>query len=253
MLAGGIIALLAVGLVVAWPHLQVYAGSAPPTQFLTPLDPTPPPGHPPALGIAHNAGNNPETTATAIAHGADVVEIDVISVRGGLAAGRVQPWRWLADRAFRGPTLSQAWAAASSAPRIKLDLQENDRGLLDKLVAFLDERQAAGRVMISTRDGEALRYLRTRLPTATLIFTTAFPDAVQRIRQSPPLVAAVNGITAFQGLVDRTLVTWAHQNHLLVLAWTVNDGARLNQLLALGVDGVTTQNLAILQALARGP
>ena len=33
-------------------------------------------------------------------------------------------------------------------------------------------------------------------------------------------------------------------------AWTVNDGERLNQLVRLGVDGITTANLAILRALS---
>jgi glycerophosphoryl diester phosphodiesterase len=45
-------------------------------------------------------------------------------------------------------------------------------------------------------------------------------------------------------------VRWAHQHTLLVLAWRVNDGKRLNQLLHLRVDAITTRNLAILQALS---
>ena len=53
----------------------------------------------------------------------------------------------------------------------------------------------------------------------------------------------------FQGLVDANLVTWAHQHKLLILAWTVNDGQRASQLIRLGVDGITTANLAILRAL----
>jgi hypothetical protein len=36
-----------------------------------------------------------------------------------------------------------------------------------------------------------------------------------------------------------------------LLAWTVNDSERFNQLVRLGVDGITTGNLAILQALSR--
>ena len=164
----------------------------------------------------------------------------------------MQPWPWLAERAFRGPTLAQTWAASAAAPRVKLDLQQNDRALLDQLVAFLQQRPGRP-VMISSRDRAALTYLRPRLPTATLLATTAFPDAVQRLRSEAALVAAVNGISAFQGLVSPSLVTWAHQRHLLVVAWTVNDGQRLNQLLALGVDGVTTQNLAILDALGNPP
>jgi len=41
----------------------------------------------------------------------------------------------------------------------------------------------------------------------------------------------------------------AHRHKLLILAWTVNDSQRLNELVRLGVDGITTANLAILQAL----
>jgi glycerophosphoryl diester phosphodiesterase len=53
----------------------------------------------------------------------------------------------------------------------------------------------------------------------------------------------------FQGLVDANLVGWVHEHGLLILAWTVNDSQRLNQLVRLGVDSVTTANLAILRAL----
>jgi glycerophosphoryl diester phosphodiesterase len=56
-------------------------------------------------------------------------------------------------------------------------------------------------------------------------------------------------VSVFQGLVDANLVAWLHQHKLLILAWTVNDGRRLNELVRLGVDGITTANLAILRAL----
>jgi glycerophosphoryl diester phosphodiesterase len=63
-------------------------------------------------------------------------------------------------------------------------------------------------------------------------------------------MTAVGGISVFQGLVDTNLVRWAHERNLLVLAWTVNDSTHLSQQLQLGVDGITTANLAILQALS---
>ena len=34
-----------------------------------------------------------------------------------------------------------------------------------------------------------------------------------------------------------------------IIAWTVNDLARVNELVRLGVDGITTDNLAILSLL----
>jgi glycerophosphoryl diester phosphodiesterase len=72
----------------------------------------------------------------------------------------------------------------------------------------------------------------------------------QRQRADPDLVRDIGGVSVFQGLVDAGLVSWMHQRRLLVLAWTVNDGQRFNELIRLGIDGVTTANLAILQALA---
>jgi glycerophosphoryl diester phosphodiesterase len=179
----GTVAVLAVAAVLLRQPLQEFTGTAPPPQFFAPLTPSPPATHRGVLGVAHNAGNNRATTQAALAHGAAVVEIDVVSVRGQPAAGRVQAWQWLAERLFRGPSLAAAWAYAAAAPVVKLDLQQNDPRLL-------------------------------------------------------------------QGLVTPAFVDWAHRQHLLVVAWTVNDGRRLGQLLALGVDGITTQNLAVLDALA---
>ena len=51
--------------------------------------------------------------------------------------------------------------------------------------------------------------------------------------------------------MDANLVTWVHRHRLVLLAWTVNDSERFNQLVRLGVDGITTGSLAILQALSR--
>jgi glycerophosphoryl diester phosphodiesterase len=77
----------------------------------------------------------------------------------------------------------------------------------------------------------------------------AGPDAVHQVQSDPALQKAIGGVSVFQGLVDANLVTWVHRHSLLILAWTVNDGRRLNQLVRLGVDGITTANLAILRAL----
>ena len=104
--------------------------------------------------------------------------------------------------------------------------------------------------MISTRDTDAIEYLHAKLPDVTMLFSVAWPDAEERVQSDPTLVGAIGGMTVFHGLVSTSFVTWAHEHHLLVLAWTVNDVARLNELVRLHVDGVTTANLAILQALS---
>jgi glycerophosphoryl diester phosphodiesterase len=249
-----VVALVA-AVIAVWPLVQRYTGAAPPAQFYEKVQPDPALArdYPRVLGVAHNAGNNPGTLATALHYGADVIEIDVISARGQLVAGRDQPWPWLARQLFRGPTLTQAWDQAAAAGIIKLDLKQADRGFLDDLVAFLAPRAGSRRVMISSRDQGALLYLHSRLPEVTLLFTVAGPDAVHQLRSYPALQKAIGGVSVFQGLVDANLVTWIHQHKLLILAWTVNDSERFNQLVRLGVGGITTANLAILRALEKEP
>ena len=251
VIAGVLVAVLVVAAVVAWPYVQLYMGAAPPAQFYqqVELEPALAQDYPRVLGVAHNAGNNLGTLTAALHYHADVIEIDVISARGQLVAGRDQPWPWLARQLFRGPTLAEAWDAAAAAGIVKLDLMQTDRGFLDALVAFLTPRDTSRRVMISSRDQGALLYLHSRLPEVTMLFSVAGPDAVHQLQSTPALQRAISGVSVFQGLVDANLVAWVHEHRLLILAWTVNDSKRLNQLVRLGVDGITTANLAILQAL----
>jgi glycerophosphoryl diester phosphodiesterase len=247
----GLAALLAL-VVVGWPHVQVYRGAAAPAQISEPVVPplaAAAPGNQ-VLGVAHNVGNHPRTLAAALRSGAEVIEIDVISVRGRLAAGRVQPVPWLAERLYAGRTLEEGWAEAQAAPVVKLDLQENDTATLDGLAAFLSAQPVGRPVMVSSRDPAALLHLRPRLTGASLLLSLPFPDALQRVRSDPALVDAIDGVTVFHSLVDRGLMQWARANGLVVLAWTVNDGQRVHELLELGVDGITTQNLAVLEALS---
>jgi glycerophosphoryl diester phosphodiesterase len=250
-IAGLLVVVLIAAVIAAWPLVQLYTGAAPPAQFYenVKLDPALTQDYPQVLGVAHNAGNNLGTLAAALRYGADVIEIDVISARGQLVAGRDHWPSWLAGQVFRGPTLIQAWDHATAASIVKLDLQRTDRGLLDDLVTFLDTRAGSRRVMISSRDPGALLYLHRRLPDVTLLFSVSSPDAVHQLQSDPALQEAIGGVSVFQGLVDANLVTWVHRHKLLILVWTVNDGQRLNQLVRLHVDGITTANLAILRAL----
>ena len=251
VIAGVVAVALVAAAIVAWPYVRLYTGAAPPAQFYqkVQLEPALAQDYPRVLGVAHNAGNNLGTLATALHYGADVIELDVISARGQLVAGRDQPWPWLARQLFRGPTLAEAWDHAAAAGIVKLDLKQTDPGFLDDLIAFVAPRARSRRVMISSDDQGALRYLHSRLPGVTMLFSAGGPDAVHQLQTDPALQEAIGGVSAFQGLVDAHLISWAHQHKLLVLAWTVNDSQRLNHLVRLGVDGITAANLAILRAV----
>lgn len=251
VIAGVLLAAVVVVAAVAWPHARVYAGAAPPEQFYQKVQREPALGHDyqHVLGVAHNAGNNLGTLAAALRYRADVIEIDVISARGQLVAGRDQPLPWLARALFLGPTLAGAWDRAAAADVVKLDLKQSDRAFLDEVVTFLAPRAKSRRVMITSSDPGALMYLHSRLPEVTMLFSVGGPDAVHQLQSDSPLQKSIGGVSIFQGLIAASLVAWLHQHKLLILAWTVNDSQRLNGLVRLGVDGITTANLAILQTL----
>lgn len=236
--------------VVAWPHARHFSQGLPPQQFRDELDPALLKDYHGVLGVAHNAANRLDTLQVALEHGADVVEADLISVRGELVAGRDHPMSWLTNQIFRGPTLAQVWDAAEPADVLKLDLKRDDAAFLDDLVTFLAPRQGSREVMVATRDRDAIVRLHRDLPEITLLLSIGFPEGVQQLRSDAELQAAIGGVTIFQGLVDATLAGWLHERDLLVLAWPVNDVQRLNNLVRLSVDGVTTANLAILEVLA---
>ncbi len=242
--------LLAAVVVVTWPHAQHFSQGLPPQQFRDELDPALLKDYPGVLGVAHNAANRLDTLQVALDHGAEVVEADLISVRGELVAGRDQPMSWLTNQIFRGPTLAQVWDAAAPADVLKLDLKRNDDAFLDDLVTFLTPRQTSREVMVATRDRDAIVRLHRDLPQIAVLLSIGFPEGVQQLRSDAELQTAIGGVTIFQGLVEANLVGWLHERDLLVLAWPVNDVQRLNDLVRQRVDGVTTANLAILEVLA---
>ena len=246
-----VVGALVVGVVVVvWPHAQSFSQGLPPQQFRDELDPDLLKDYSGVLGVAHNAANRLDTLQVALDHRADVVEADLISVRGELVAGRDQPMSWLTNQIFRGPTLAQVWDAAAPADVLKLDLKRDDDAFLDDLVTFLAPRQGRREVMVATRDRDAIVRLHRDLPEITLLFSIGFPEGVQQLRSDAELQTAIGGVTVFQGLLEANLVGWLHERDLLVLAWPVNDVQRLNDLVRQRVDGVTTANLAILEVLA---
>jgi hypothetical protein len=157
VIAGVLVVALIAGVVVAWPHARRYTGAAPPPQFYQQVqrEPALAQDYRRVLGVAHGAGDDLGTLAMALRYGADVIEINVISARGQLMAGRDQPLPRLHRQLVRGPTLAEAWDHAAAAHIVKLDLKQADRGFLDDLAAFLAPRQVPAGDDLQPRPGRA--------------------------------------------------------------------------------------------------
>jgi hypothetical protein len=220
-----------------------------PAQFFEELDADLLDDYANAFGVAHNSGDRIDATIEAISYGADVIEVDVVSFDGQLYASHGLPVPFIGESVFRGPLLAQIWIASAGAGAIKLDLKESSPAFREMLFDFLEIRRGQRRVLLVSDDPSLLRQAAKREPWVFRIFSAGSTERLRLIEEDPAFAAIVDGVSIRHTLIDEELAAWLEERELLTLAWTVNRLERVNELVRLGVDGVTTDNLAILQLL----
>lgn len=204
--------------------------------------------------VAHNAGNTLDMSAEAQAAGAPIVEIDVRSYRGTLYAAHSSPAPFVGQLTHRPISLAAAWSAASDAEGVKLDLKDSSRSLLFTLFAFLEARHDPDRTLIiSSRSPSVLESVRENAPSAVRFLSIATATALAQLRDNEELMTAIDGVSVRLGSLTEEDVDWLKEQGLLVYTWVVNDLLDLNTLASWGVDGVTTDNLAIIELLSPPP
>lgn len=200
------------------------------------------------FGVAHNSGDSLSAARRAVANGADIIEIDVVSVDGKLYAAHDQPVRRFGAYVFRGPALSTVWDAAAEAEVVKLDLKEASPAYLALVVEFVNARPDR-QVIVAAREPDSLRVFEERAPQVFRLLSISTAAQLEALHEDAETQALVDGVTSRERLLDDRELAWLKERQFMVLAWTVNDYERLNELVALGVDGVTTDNLAMLELL----
>lgn len=220
-----------------------------PPQYYAPLATDLRLGSADVLGIAHNAGDQAPSAQLALAHGADVIEIDVRLIGGQLYAAHTPPPGWLPSQAYSGLTLGQAWAQTTGARYVQIDLKDTSSTAIRLVTSFLEQHQGDRRVLVSTRNLPALNALHARVPDVGLLYSVGSVRDLQELQEDSETVDILTGVTVRATLLDEETMAWFKERGLLVVAWTVNDVDRLNSLVALGIDAVSTDNLAILDAM----
>ncbi len=202
------------------------------------------------IGIAHNSGNKISSILEALAYGANVIEIDVVLVRGELHAAHWSPFRFIGDRLFRGPTLAEVWGAATQADMVKLDLKNASTEMVDALVEFLSKTWRFNRdVIVATDEPEILARFAQKEPRVIRMLGISEWDALDDLLADETLLTFVDGVSIHHTLLNEDTMASLKESGLMVFAWTVNDPARMNEMVEYGVDGITTDNLAILDLL----
>lgn len=243
-----------------FPRVRVWAGerytSGRPAQFFSWNISDRAAGYGHVVGIAHNAGDAPGTTAIALANGAGYIEIDVVYLNGALYAAHNHPQGTLNDLAWRlAPPvyLLDAWNYSAGAAGIELDIKDNSPMALQMLVNFLNEHWTGTTpLMLASKSPEALSYMADRIPGAFRVLSIDTTAALDAFQSGDASAARLDGVTVRDTLLTKESVEAFKHDGLLVLAWTVDDPARLDQLLDMGIDGVATNNLAITKRLSGG-
>lgn len=207
-------------------------------------------GYAAIFGVAHNSGGSVEATLEALVYGADIIEADVVELEGTLYSAHDPPLPFLGQRWFRGPRLDRIWAASAGATAVKLDLKESSPAFVQLVGDFLEVRASYRQVIVSSRSPWVLHYLHARVPEAVLLLSVSDAAGLAAMRENQPLIEVIDGITVRHTILDSDNVAWINVLGLLMFAWTVNDLERANELMRLGVDGITTDNLALISLFA---
>jgi glycerophosphoryl diester phosphodiesterase len=219
-------------------------------------------GHKGAAALAHE--NTLASFRAAVDAGVDVIEFDVLELRGGLLLGHSERELPAEPVAFDA---ALEWLRGESCG---LHVDVKGGGLEARIVEALERHGLAERAYVSTVSAESLRRFAALAPE--LPRALSYPDdrlGLSRWQLGAPFVAA--GLAALRlalplrigGLLERAHATVASLNHSLlsrptverchalgvpVVAWTVDDPGRIEEVAALGVDAIVTNDPRVLLA-----
>jgi glycerophosphoryl diester phosphodiesterase len=222
----------------------------------------------PVLNIAHRgaSGEYPENTlpafAAAIEAGAQMCELDaqltrdgaVVVIhdetvdrttngRGAVAAMNLAEIQRLDagvrfGARFAGtpvPTLEEVLSLVKG--RCALNVELKSAGVEREVCRLLREHEALSSSLVSSFDWEALAQARRLEPAVRLGVLAA--RSTGAMLETAARLGAVS-VNPRVNLVTAALVVRAHRGGFKVLVWTVDNGANIERMIALGVDGIMT-------------
>lgn len=235
--------------------------------------------HPGPIAFAHRggAGVHPENSMPAFAHAIDLgyryVETDAhVTSDGIIVAFHDDHLDRVTDR--NGEISSLTWAEVGAAridgrepipllsdlltawPDVRVNIDPKHDQVVEPLAELLLRLDAVDRVCIGSFSDRRLERLRTMLGPS--LCTSMGPKAIARLRASSfglgrraPEGACVQVPESTKGvpLVDRRFVERCHDLGLPVHVWTVDEPEAMDRLLDLGVDGIMTDEPAVLRSV----
>jgi glycerophosphoryl diester phosphodiesterase len=219
-------------------------------------------------------GNTLDSFEAAVEIGVDMVELDVLRDREGRLIVAHDP----NDALRRQPLdLTEALDAFVDRPldQVEIDCDLKLPGREAELAGALEGRGLVDRAMVSTMEVESLRKLRQIEPDLRLGWTyprtkrdwTQYGWASPAVRAGlsaigrrfPGILAkrgpelGIDAVWAYHAIVSPRLVETAREIGVELIAWTVDDLARMRELIAIGVDGICSNDPRLFEVAEREP
>ncbi len=220
------------------------------------------------------AGNTPESFDAAVEHGVDMIELDVLREQ----EGRLIVAHDFDDALRRQPMdITEALDLFLEPPldKVEIDCDLKLAGREAELVGVLEGRGLLERAMVSTQEIGSLRKLRQLEPDLRLGWTypktkrdwtqygwaqPALKAGLSALRRRYPSTLAkqgpelhVNAVWVYHPIITPKAVEVAHDLGLELMAWTVDDAARMRELLAMGVDGICSNDPRLFEVAEGKP
>jgi glycerophosphoryl diester phosphodiesterase len=209
------------------------------------------------------AGNTPESFDAAVEQGVDMIELDVLREQ----EGRLIVAHDFDDALRRQPMdLTEALDLFLEPPldKVEIDCDLKLAGREAELAGALEGRGLLDRAMVSTQEIDSLRKLRQLVPELRLGWTypktkrdwtqygwaqPALRAGLSALRRRYPSLLAkqgpdlrVDAVWVYHPIITPKAVEVAHEIGVELMAWTVDDAGRMRELLAMGVDGICSND-----------
>ena len=209
------------------------------------------------------AGNTPESFDAAVEHGVDMIELDVLREQ----EGRLIVAHDFDEALRRSPMdLTEALDLFLEPPldQVEIDCDLKLAGREAELAGALAGRGLLERAMVSTQEIDSLLKLRQLEPDLRLGWTypkttrdwtqygwaqPALKAGLRALRRRYPSILAkqapqlqVDAVWVYHPIITPKAVDVAHDLGLELVAWTVDDAGRMRELLAMGVDGICSND-----------
>jgi glycerophosphoryl diester phosphodiesterase len=157
------------------------------------------------------------------------------------------PWR---GKGLKVPTLDEALDLLGDTP-LSVEFKQRTPSIVELVLASFAAHGGVGDVVFAAFPPEPIEEVRRLAPGARTAFTTRELAAFSLI--TPAMLESYRPPSGFiqppKELIDPTFLARAHDFGLKVHAWTVNDRDEMCQLMQLGVDGLFSDDPAMLEAV----